>query len=98
MSHSLSQSNFQIKIKQVKIFSCPICDFTETQMGNLIHHLNIKGGVMILGLIAFGTNSTGVYVENFKYCDVTLISKVCKNSLNVSVLCFGLDTIIFLLT
>ena len=53
---------------------------------------------MILGLIAFGTNSTGVYVENFKYCDVTLISKVCKNSLNVSVLCFGLDTIIFLLT
>ena len=53
---------------------------------------------MILGLIAFGTNSTGVNVKNIKYFDVTLISNGCKISMNVRVFCFGLNTIIFLLT
>ena len=36
------QLKFQIKIEQVKIFLCPICDFTETQMGNLKHHFRPK--------------------------------------------------------
>ena len=36
------QPKFQIKIEQVKIFSCPICNFTETQMDNLKHHFKPK--------------------------------------------------------
>ena len=41
VTHSC-QLNFQVKLKQVKIFSCPICDFTETRMGNLKHHFRSK--------------------------------------------------------
>ena len=91
---------FKLKLNKSKYFHVlfVISKKHKWIISNVILNLNIKWGVMILGLIAFGTNSTGVYVKIFKYFYVTLISNGCKNSMNVRVLCFGLNTIIFLLT
>ena len=94
------QLNFQNKLNKSKYFHVLFVTSKKHKwiISNVILNLNIKGGVMILGLIASGTNSTGVYVKNIKNFDVTLISNECKNSMNVRVLCFGLNAIIFLLT
>ena len=59
---------FKLKLNKSKYFHVLFVTSKKHKwiISNVILNLNIKGGVMILGLIASGTNSTGVYVKNIK--------------------------------